>query len=97
MTKNRLFLDTLWLTKQEQLEIAGLSSEYEQLYSTELWMHPEGEKDLPSLSPFFQSIAEAISRQEIAYIQNMMMVTQSGQNGHTQILFNTFEDIIDMQ
>ncbi|MED5046811.1 hypothetical protein P9873_02180 [Bacillus siamensis] len=69
MTKNRLFLDTLWLTKQEQLEIAGLSSEYEQLYSTELWMHPEGEKDLPSLSPFFQSIAEAISRQEIAYIQ----------------------------
>jgi hypothetical protein len=69
MSKHRLFLDTLWLTKHEQLEIAGLSTKYDQLYSTESWMHPETEMDLPSLSPFFQSVAEAICRKDARGIQ----------------------------
>ncbi|WP_250629128.1 DUF7003 family protein [Bacillus subtilis] len=71
MIKNRLFLDTLWLTKQEQLQLAGLSCDYDQLYSTESWMHPETEKDFPSLSPFFQAIAQAICRKDAAYIQKL--------------------------
>ncbi|OJT59392.1 hypothetical protein BFP46_00810 [Bacillus licheniformis] len=69
MSKNRLFLDTLWLTKHEQLQTADLPLLYDQLYSTETWIHPETEKDLPSLSPFFQSIAEAICRKDESCIQ----------------------------
>lgn len=68
MSKNRLFLDTLWLTEHEQLQTADLPLMYDQLYSTETWIHPETEKDLPSLSPFFQSIAEAICRKKASYL-----------------------------
>ncbi|MGO4901299.1 DUF7003 family protein [Bacillus sp. GM2] len=70
MSKNRLFLDTLWLTEHEQLQTAGLPLLYDQLYSTETWRHPETEKDLPSLSPFFQSIAEDIFRKKEIYLPN---------------------------
>ncbi|MCJ8220646.1 hypothetical protein MOB74_11630 [Bacillus paralicheniformis] len=70
MSKNRLFLDTLWLTKHEQLQTADLPLMYDQLYSTETWIHPETEKDLPSLSPFFQSIAEAICRKKATYLSD---------------------------
>ncbi|WP_257962810.1 DUF7003 family protein [Bacillus halotolerans] len=69
MIKNRLFLDALWLTKQEQLQLAGLSCEYDQLCSTESWMHPETEKNFPSRSPFFQSIAQAICCKDVTCIQ----------------------------
>ena len=69
MSKNRLFLDTLWLTKHEQLQTADLPLMYDQLYSTETWIHPETEKDLPSLSHFFQSIAEAICCKDESCIQ----------------------------
>ncbi|WP_227005450.1 DUF7003 family protein [Bacillus paralicheniformis] len=70
MSKNRLFLDTLWLTEHEQLQTADLPLMYDQLYSTETWIHPETEKDLPSLSPFFQSIAEAICRKKATYLSD---------------------------
>lgn len=70
MSKNRLFLDTLWLTKHEQLQTADLPLMYDQLYSTETWIHPETEKDLPSLSPFFQSIAEAICHKKATYLSD---------------------------
>ncbi|WP_261794636.1 DUF7003 family protein [Bacillus paralicheniformis] len=91
MSKNRLFLDTLWLTKHEQLQTADLSLMYDQLYSTETWIHPETEKDLPIFLLSFNQLPKQYAAKKQHIYQTMPMEIQSGQCGHPQILSIIFK------
>lgn len=68
MVKNKNFLELVWLTEEEQLEQAALSSSYYCIYSTENWPHPVSDTDSTQNYSFFKSVAHAISKNNADYI-----------------------------
>ncbi|RAP25277.1 hypothetical protein C2W59_00239 [Bacillus pumilus] len=70
MAKHRDLLDGLWMTDQEQFDI--VQHVYDKpLYTTESWFHPETDGQLPSQSPFFQSVAKSLIYQDPTCIVNI--------------------------
>lgn len=70
MAKHQDLLDSLWMTDQEQFDI--VQHVYDKpLYTTESWFHPETYSQLPSQSPFFQSVAKSLIYQDPTCIVNI--------------------------
>ncbi|MEH7633371.1 hypothetical protein AB0R75_11965 [Bacillus pumilus] len=83
MAKDQLFLERLWLTSKEQLELFNLKSSYTQLYTTNSWFHPESDKHLPSQNVFFQTVAESIVFHDSSIIKNEKKNTEWNLWAHT--------------
>lgn len=82
MAKHPSFLDRLWMTKQEQLDMINHFN-YTELYTTESWFQPETDDQLPSQSIFFQSVAKSIVYQDPKLIINKNTNTEWNLWTHT--------------
>nr|WP_260859227.1 hypothetical protein [Bacillus pumilus] len=70
MAKHQDLLDSLWMTDREQFDI--VQHVYDKpLYTTGSWFHPETHSQLPSRSPFFQSVAKSLIYQDPTCIVNI--------------------------
>ncbi|WP_146102849.1 DUF7003 family protein [Pradoshia eiseniae] len=69
IVKNKKCLSKLWLSDEEQLKIADLSTKYKLFYTTENWRHPHFMEELPSQLKFFKLITASIINNDPSIIK----------------------------